>query len=338
MDELNRYNHNEHADPHPQYNHFWEIGSQPAPDEEHTWIEVFTKKMQHNSSNLPDGQRDSLKRIALDMNVKDGISEGELDTSELHLSVYVTNHADSTLPDNGYCRVGLGLKERYRDLSKEPYIDPKNPTHIFKLFVKDMGDKDADGIPVYQVTLCAKVQSYYARVSIQPLTFEMYAGGAKEKMDITTNDAVNDWERVRALLGHVYTNDFMTESEMLAQHKGETVYSSLKPTLVDEVEQIYRNENGTEIKLDPFTTLLTLAVNESKANYNVNTIVPTLYQSATGHLLTIVSWGGITLVNAGVFGGKISDNSFVLKSGADTKPTVGTVLQFMRYNKYWVEV
>lgn len=338
MEYLTTSNHGEHFDPHPQYDLFNTITTQNAPDSDKLWVKLMEKTLQYDVTGAKGTERNCLRRIGLDGYVFDNVSEAQSDYALLHLYVYATKHQQD---DGSYVVANLGLNPVYSDYTKYYKNNLFNPSYIFQLFAHDTGVKDAEGVPIYIVSLYGKVQGFYSTISIQPTSLHLAnaGGGSFDPVNVDTNPNANGRDRINALLGGMVTADFITEDEMVTKHKGDVAIDTNHPSQAQAYEQVDRNNNGTgEVDLLPYTTMLTVAPKADFKTWPLKWIKPSPWQDQQGFELTVLTFGNVNFVNSALFAQENNeDGGVALKNKVDKIYDAGTVIKLIRYNNYWIQ-
>lgn len=344
---FNPFNHNNLGDPHEQYDHYYRVQSALAPDNSHLWIQVFNQKFAFDTTGLKDNDTNTLRRLELNAHVFDGVSEADADDGDLYFYVYATKNKDASRNDNGQLVVNLGLHHNYVDISHYHHTNLPNYAQVFRAYVKNTGNLDASGVPIFIVSLYGRVYSNTAVMSIQPygcrftLSHNYDATGTdhlqRNALSVVTNPNATNRARLAGLFDGFETREYVSQADMEAAHQGESVYDTIHPDGPKYFEQVYRNETGNTAQLKPMTTLLTVANSENDA-YPLYYIKPSGWQDYTGYRLDVLTFGNVNFINSATFGITNKDDGLALKNKTDKIYDAGTILQFIRYQNYWVEV
>ena len=161
--QLTKYNHNSQDNPHAQYDRFKVLSTQQAPgDNSQVWVQLFQKTLRYDNQQVTDKDLDTLRKISLDALVFDTTSEWDQDMDWLHVGTYISAQSKNVV-------VNLSCNSLARDYTHFTNANLSNPSHQFRLYVKQTADKDASGVPLFVVTLYGKVQGGYATINLQPM-------------------------------------------------------------------------------------------------------------------------------------------------------------------------
>lgn len=333
---LTTANHNNHWNPHPQYDSFYRVESGLAPNNDAVWLKILEQTLRYDVQGTDESKQDCLRRLELDSYVFDGKAESQQDLSILHLFVYVSRTKDTVTNNNVH--INLGLNPIFNDYTRWPKNNLYIPSNIFKIYVHDTGEKDAQGVPVYKISLYGRVQGNSAVISLQPFNFRALKSLNAATRNYTkpmTSDFTTPREKFDALLKPM-SSDFITQAEMEINRDNDLMRDTSHPIYPTAYEQIYKNETGSTVALMPQTTLLTVSPKDD-IGWTLSLIKPSEWQNYQGFKLQILTFGKVTFKNIANFGYANSDGAMVLKNKSDTIFPAGTIINLVHYNNYWIQ-
>lgn len=219
----NKYNHNEQGDPHPQYNRFNKLVTNMAPDtNDKLWVPIMSHTLRFSiEGETTDSGRDCLRRLGFSAYITDGTSEGPQELGMLYFYCYVSKNKTTPTCVLDYTAIA-------KDGSKGTPFD-------FRCYFKDTGKIDNKGVKIYNFTLYAKVYGGYARVTLQPITYDVVTANTgdsrwynhhRSRIAPYTNSVEDDWSKIKALFKGMESAAFVAQADMEAAHTGELLVNT----------------------------------------------------------------------------------------------------------------